>query len=400
MGRVANLTPDGTSFGTVAGAVFYDANRRAIDASYGTTIPPNLGANGGEGLFVLAVPKNITYTDVAITAYEGRPRRPDPPAQPFDVSLAEIWAAIAGFHSTKELSGGHVFDADDLHSALEAAFGGQGQIIEGLDTIDQLFVTSGFFEDLDGNFDYEGGELIGPTSHPGYGDQAACQVRPRFGCSVNRVPRTGFLGVPGFEASVSLLGQDNAVVTGGQVYAQVIYPAPNQDHSYGYTVVPDANGAVTLTVPDPKSGATIVLVAIADGHTPTVLGTIDPIAFWAEAATHDGPFLSFTATLPTGDLTIPTGEGAGPDSDQPSSAGTTNGSEDGGGTSAASIAILVIAVLVAVVLGVLLGRRRSRRRRPPVPNAPAAAAAPPPAPPPVATPAAPPSPTAWGPPAP
>jgi hypothetical protein len=399
IGRVLNLTPDGTSFGTVAGATFYDANRQPIDSSFGTTIPPDLGANGGEGLFVLAVPKNITYKDLSINVYEGRPKPPDPAAQPFDVSLEEIWAAITAFHSNKELSAGHVFDVDDLYQALKAAFGGRGAVAGGLDTIDQLFIKAGFFDDPDGNRAFAPDDAIGPTSHPAFGDQASCQVKPKFGCSPPRVPRTDYGGIEGFIANVSILGDNSAVIPDAEVYAQVVYPAPSQGSSYGYTVVPDELGAVSVSVPDPNSGAMVVLIAVANGHMPRVLGTIDPTTFWTDAATHDGPFLSYSATLPTGDLTIPTGAGG-----DPTSAGSSSGSASGASKgkaasrSTSSIAILIAGLVIPAFVGVALGRRR-RRRGSPVPTgaAPPPAAPPPGAPPPAPPPAASP-PTNWGPP--
>lgn len=361
VGRVSNTTPNGTSFGTVAGAVFYDANRRPIDASYGTTIPPNIEGNGGEGLFVLLVPKGITYTDLAINVFEGRPRRPDPPGQPFDVTLPEIWAAITSYHSTKQISGGHVFDIDDLYQAIKAAFGGQGDIFEGLDTIDQLAVTSGFFDDSDGDFDYVNGDVIGPTSHPAFGDQDTCQ-QPRAGCSVARLPRTGYEGVDAFKATVSVLDPDQRAIPGAMVVAQVVVPAPNQDLSYGYVVEPDENGSVTLSVPAPDSGATVVLMAVADGHDPAVLGTIDPPTFWADAVTHTEPFLSFTATLQPGELSIPTGIGNGP-VDTTTGAGGPTATGDTGDDSppVSAIAILIAGLALAVVAGIVIGRRRGEQ---------------------------------------
>lgn len=59
-----------------------------------------------------------------------------------------------------------------------------------------------------------------------------------------------------------------------RVYAQVTYPAPREHESYGYVVVPDASGSVELAVPPPGTGAEVVLIALADGHLPAVLGSV------------------------------------------------------------------------------------------------------------------------------
>ncbi|MCU1398575.1 MAG: hypothetical protein JWN62_1684 [Acidimicrobiales bacterium] len=345
VGHFRNTTAEGASYGTVAGAAFYGTGGQILDGSYGTTIPADVGS-GGEGLFVLVVPKGLSYKDLSITIREGRPKKPDPAGQPFDVTLPEIWAAISGFHSVKELSAGHVFDVDDLYQALKAAFGGRGEIVEGYDTIDQLFITSGFFDNADGNFDLDPGETVGTTAHPGYGDQEQCLKKPRFGCSLPRRPRTDYTGPPAFTATIDLHDADNVQIPDAQVYAQVIYPAPDQDQSYGYTVTPGADGTVELTVPPPTSLATVVLIGIADGHAPRVIGTIQPAEFWAQASATDAPFLSFSTTLPAGDLTIPDG----------TSASRSSAPDDGVGLQ--SIIILAAGLVIAAAAGVLLGRRR------------------------------------------
>jgi len=351
VGRLVNTTPGGTSYGTTAGAIFYDANKRPIDASYGTTIPPDIGP-GGQGLFVLAVPKNITYKDLAIVAFEGRPKPPPPAGTPFDVTLSQLMAAIVNFHNAKPLSSGHTYDVDDLYQAMKANFGGQGDIVDDLDTIDQLFVRAGFFDDSDGDFAYEPGATLGLTSHPAFGNQEVCGQQPTAGCSVDRRPRTDYTGGPAQRATVSITGADNTAIAGAQVVAQVIYPAPNQDRSYGYLVTPDAGGSVSLTVPPPTSGATVVLIAIADGHDPAVLGSLDAAQFWADATKAGGTsFLSFSATLQPGDFSIPTGAAA-PIAASPSSAK--------GGTSATSIFILIGGLLLGAVVGIAFGKRRHR----------------------------------------
>lgn len=359
VGRITNTT-NGESLGTVAGAVFYDANNREIDASYNTTIPANLEP-GGTGLFVIPVPKTVTtYKQVAIVAFEGRPAPPPvPQGAPLNITLAQIWAAISSYQSTKLLGSGHVYDVQDLYSALKAAFGGQGQTVGGLDAIDQVFIDAGFFDNSAGTNVYAEGATIGASSHVAFGDQTACQV-PHLGCSKSILPRADLTGGPAQTATVSIVGPDGTAVANAQVLAQVSYPAPHEDQSYGYVLTPDADGSVMLAVPPPESGATITLIAVADGHTPAVIGTLDAATYWKQATVSSTSFLSFHGTLQKGDLTIPTGKG--PSTGSPGSGrGSGAGGAHGGGIGAMSALILIAGLLIAVMVGAILGRRRRAR---------------------------------------
>ncbi len=368
VGNVVNTTPDGASVGTVVGATFYDANRQPIDSAFGSAIPANLGADGGRGVFVLPIPAGISYADVAVLAHEGAPPAPDPAAPPLDVSLAEIWSAIVSYPGSKPLAAGHVQDVDDLYQALKTAFGGRGSIVDGLDTIDQLFVERGFFDDSDGDRRYVPGDQIGLTSHPAYGDQELCAAGFFIGCSPPRIPRTGYEGSEATTASLQIAASDGAL-DAAQVYAQVAYPAPNEHRSYGYVVVVDDGGKVQLAIPPPGSGATVVLVAIADDHQPTVLGTIPADSFWQQAeAQHGASFLSFAATLPPGEFEIPDGTGTptavAPGSTLPATGATGGGtSTDSSGSSSGGTSALVIigGLGIAGFLGWRLSRPRARR---------------------------------------
>lgn len=357
VGNVVNETPDGASLGTSVGAVFYDAAGSIIRSVWGSSVPANLGANGGKGVFVLPVPKDLVYSDVSVLVREGAPPPPDPVVPPLDVSLAELWAAIVGYPSPKPLSGGHVLDVDDLYQALKASFGGRGDVVDGLDTIDRLFVERGLFDDVDGDGRFVPGDRIGGTSHPDYGDQETCVAEGYFGCSPYRVPRNGFVGPTAGLATVTVEAAGGPVPA-TQVYVQVTYPAPREHESYGYVVVPDASGSVELAVPPPGTGAEVVLIALADGHLPAVLGSVVADTFWDDATAHaGGPFLAFGATLQPGEFEIPDGAGvavvASPAEAPAASRGDTS---DDPGTGPV---IVVVGVLAAAAT---VGRRIGRTR--------------------------------------
>lgn len=360
VGHVLNLTSgsrpgEGTSFGTIAGATFYDANRKAIDASYAATIPANLAGNGGRGLFVLAVPKGLSYKDLSINVFEGRPKPGRPAAEGFDVSLPQIFAAVRNYSSSKPLAAGHVFDVEDLYRALKMAFGGLGPTSDGLDLIDALFIDNGFFDDSNGDRAYVAGDEIGASSHPAYGDPARCVPVITPGCSPNRLPRGGYIGIPGNLMSVDTSdGDGNPVIA--DVFAQVLYPEDQRESSYGYLVVPDEDGHVTVAVPPAGSGATVILIALADGYTPTVLGEVDAATFWKDAATQAGSFLSFDAQLDKGDfelpqnpLTIAYGDNA---------PGSRSSAHKAQGVGVLSVVILIGGIAVSVLIGLGLSRRR------------------------------------------
>jgi hypothetical protein len=120
-----------------------------------------------------------------------------------------------------------------------------------------------------------------------------------------------------------------------------------------------------------------VLIALAEGREPRVLGTVEADAFWQESeANGDQPFLRFTATLPEGDLTFPSGEGAPVARPATPTSGGPGGT-DGGGTSSDGGNGTLIAVVVvgaaALAGALLLGRRRQIGRPAGAPPGPGAA---------------------------
>jgi hypothetical protein len=156
-------------------------------------------------------------------------------------------------------------------------------------------------------------------------------------------------------------------VEGAQIYAQVTYPAGARERSYGYVVVPDANGSVQLAVPPPGTGANVALVAVAAGHQPILVGSVEADTFWDDVEAHQGQaFLSFSATMQPGEFEIPTGDGSPPGAAPGAVAssidtGTGSTASGGGGPGVGSIAVVAIGLAGAGLAGRRLARPRPAR---------------------------------------
>jgi hypothetical protein len=306
VGRIENRTPadpdqpwTGASIGTNAMAVFVDAAGKTVDTVVGATIPADVGA-GRQALVVLPVKPGLAYDQVALTAYEGRPPTPEPTPPPLSVSAAELISLLARTKSAKPQANGHVWDVQDVYTTLKDSYAGQGTVVEGLDTIDQLMIRHGFHENVDGDNAWEPGEAIGLTSRRG-GTEADCtEDQPDPACKTAQIPRTD-LPLP--ESMVATVATN---VSDALVAVHVRYPDRPDDPGFGFTAKPDADGKILVPVPPAKSKAQVVLTAVADRHQPTVLGTIDAARFWEQASgAPDTPFLSFRATLPASDTRLP-----------------------------------------------------------------------------------------------
>ncbi len=306
VGTIENRTPGdpaqpwaGASVGTNAIAVFVDATGKTVDTVVGPTIPADVGA-GRQALVVLPVKPGLAYDKIALTAYEGRPPAAKPNPPPLSVSAADLITVLARAKSTKPEANGHVWDVQDVYSTLKRSYEGQGTVVDGLDTIDQLMIRHGFHEDLDGDKAWEPGEAIGLTSRVGWGTAADCATEaPRRTCTPARIPRTD-LSLPG-SMVVTVKTNVSAVVA-----VHVRYPERPDDPGYGFSAKPASDGSMLVPIPPASSKAQVVLTAVADGHQPTVLGTVDAASFWSRASSApDEPFLSFSATLPTSNTRLP-----------------------------------------------------------------------------------------------
>jgi hypothetical protein len=354
-------------------------------ARVGFTVPRDVQA-GQTALFVILVPEVLAVEDLAVVPSETGYTRPSLPP-PLQVTLQEMWDTMRTFASTKPGSNGHLFDVEDLYQALKDRWGGNSISPEGLDSVDQMFVRHGFYDNsthaTTGEYAFEAGEAVGVTSHGAFGlaelDGAACEGMDL--CSPERMPRTDLEPLPAARVTVDV------GVEGAAVYVQVDYPGDQAGLSYGTVAAVDADGTVAVPVPPPGSGATVTLIALADGRKPAVLAVLPADTYWDDAIANAGrPFLSFSATMSPGDIELPDLSGlpvTGPDTSVPttstsvpattvpptspttavpsSSTPTTAPSTDvgpgGSGGNTGGTVIIVLAVVAGAVAAVVWIRR-------------------------------------------
>jgi hypothetical protein len=290
------------------------------------TVPvePALLAPGQTGVFGVPLPAGAAAKSTTARALEGRPGDILVDDDSVDLSLQELWGEIRAHTSRDRRAGQHVVTVADLYDAVHAGFGGKDNDHDGVDDIDSVFRLHGLFADRNGNHTYDNGEVVGLTDHPG---------RPS-----RRNPES---------SPATLAGIDTRDV-GSRVQVQVQYP--KQGRSYGYTAARDASGKLMLAVPPRGSGATLSLIAYAEGYEPALLGTIKPDEYWTEADKHPTQsFLNFQATM----VPVASSRAASSKSSFP-----------------------VIPVGVAAVVLFVSGFVLKRRRRPAAVQAPAALACP------------------------
>lgn len=245
--------------------------------------------------FWVPVPKSIRYDSIRITGLKNAELDDDP----VDLEFSEVWDSIGGGTPTrsggnKPAGYGRVFDAADLYEVLSDDFGGEDADEDGVDDIDQIFIAHGLHAD-NGNKVYDTGERIGLTSHPALNAAGA-----PTGDAVLRYNSTI---IPEAQADVT-------ANVSAAVIAFVDDPAqPERGYSY---VAGNTDAPVTVWVPEAE-GTSVTLMALADGHLPEVIGTVESESFWEEAhATPDTSFLSFDVTLQEGEVDLGSNGGPGP----------------------------------------------------------------------------------------
>lgn len=235
------------------------------------------------------VPANAIVRSVRVYATRNGGRQGDD--DPIHATPRQVWDAIARYdtldtHRGRPIETTGVFDVTDLYNAMHDAFHGDRDH-NGVDDVDQIFRAHGLFADVKGAKAYQAGAPIGPTTHP---------------------PLGAAPGAPAVERNDVILPPATWVkVDTGNVHPEIevslTYPAPHQDRGYSYLAKPAADGRVQVVTPPEDSGGVVTLTAIAAGRLPEVVKTIEPKAFWHEAAKHDNqPFLDLSTTLRTGDL--------------------------------------------------------------------------------------------------
>ena len=156
----------------------------------------------------------------------------------------------------------------------------------GIDDIDEIFKAHGYYADTAGgksNREWDPGEQFGLSSYILNGKS----VDPRH-------------SAPPIEITQAAL---DAGVPGAKAFVQIIYDQPFVGRSYGYTIEPDEEGKIAVTVPPSGIPATVVVSVSAEGHLPVVVDVLRTDAFWAAAEANDfQPFLSYEAELQSGSL--------------------------------------------------------------------------------------------------
>jgi len=336
VGRVRNESPHGADWHaaysemTMVAAVFYDDQHRPIRTAWGPTIPWDLPGRPApdaeiawpvDGLFVIPIPAGLSWAELGVVAFEGRPGTTSTDDDPVDLDLAELWDAIVVYGSTQADANGYLFDVADLYGAIRARFDGRDADRNGMDDVDQVFVAHGFFADPDGDRSWRHGDPIGRSDNAGQG------------AFPGRSPRRDLEPFPGARVRVDAGG------VGVGVLVTVSFP---DRPGYGFLVRPDADGRVAVIPPPPGSGGNASLTVLADGYLPALAGVIEADTFWAAVDTGPpgalGP--AFTVTMTPGTVTAPR---------EAAPAGLLVG---GGGLAAAAAAALL-----------LLRRRTSREAR-------------------------------------
>lgn len=211
----------------------------------GAPVAPAHLAPGEEGSYVVPLPEGADRTEIRVS--------PGPlPVQdddPIDVTLRQLLRAIKDYRSEHEHGNGYVFDISELYAALSAEFGGEDRDRDGVEDVEQVFRSHGFFADLDGSRSWRAGEAPGLTSHPVFEGFPAA------------LPRPDLPAAP--EATVTI--DSGGVATHAVVY--LTFAPPDTSRSYGY-VTAIVDGQIVLAPPPPGYDAELTILLLADGYTP------------------------------------------------------------------------------------------------------------------------------------
>ena len=212
--------------------------------------------------------------------------------------------------------------------------------------IDTVFISHGFFEDLDGSRDYDPllDGAIGATSHP-----AAVISRTAF---PDRLPR---YSADAFAGSLVAI---NASAPGADALIQVELPG-RDSASYSYWTGDISGRLLELAVPGAGAGASVTVITVADGYEPAVALRVSADEFHAgidTGAIRPGS-LNSSVEMDEGDVLALLGA--------PGEAASAAGTPDGG--SGPPWLSLILVLLAGVILsgGLMMMRRASRRAKSP-----------------------------------
>lgn len=284
--------PAGTATGTPWRAEIVSSTGTRLRTINGTVVDWN-----GIRLAIGKLPA-IPFGEVHVVLRPGAAVTDD---DPIAGDLFTLWNAILNFRSSRPESAAannHLFDVAELYRAAQLLHGSdRDDDGDGEPDLDEIFRAHGFFDDIDGgtsNLRWDPGERIGGTSHSAIvvGDQSY----PAF------IPRTQPPDLLELKAHLDTGGIDATALV------HVDVPEPDQDASFSILTPITSDELAALPVPPPDSGATVSVIAMADGYQPAVALEVDPATFWADADENPGrTFLAGSAQLVPGDL-LPAGD--------------------------------------------------------------------------------------------
>lgn len=235
-----------------------------------TAVKPDSLGPGQTGVFYVAAPDGLVFSDVSATA--GRPSGTDD--DDIDLDLTDLLKVV-----TSDWGAGadRVTTVQELYDALSDAFAGNDVDGDGIidatqEQIDAIFVKHGFFDDLDGDREWVAANdgNIGGTSHP--------EARVALNQFPAIMPRSSAVGFAGSFVNVDTSGVD------ADLLVQV--ELPGQSDSYAYWTSNGSTAPVELAVPGAsEDGAKVTVIAAADGHTPAVAYRITAQQFHAAVET-------------------------------------------------------------------------------------------------------------------
>jgi len=274
---------------------YLDAGGVVLDTQVARVVPARI-APGHRGEFYAVPSASLEF--VSVVARSGGVARPDDDS--VDVELRDLLSVMFSF---EQVDGGRgVVTVHDLYLALSAAAGDAAVGFAGVtqDQVDTIFISHGFFEDLDGNQSYDASVdgQIGMSSHFSDGPDGEITSRwdPKDFDKSRVTIDTGGLA-------------DEAVI-------QIAIPGEGGTSGYSFTSGLLGDGSVVLPVPPSGREAEMSVVALGDGLRPSIAFRLSADEFHErlESGSLDGLTLAVVevtdaAALETRPATGPTSRG-------------------------------------------------------------------------------------------
>lgn len=220
-----------------------------------TAVKPEWLGPGQTGVFYVAAPEGVEFTNVE--ASPGRPAGEDD--DEIDLELSDLMRVItSGWGASSD----RITTVEELYRALSDAFVGKDVNNDGLidatqAQVDEIFIRHGFFDDIDGDRQYNPASdgRPGGTAHP-----AAFISGQEFPAIM---PRSSAVGFEGSFVAIDTSGVD------ADLLVQVELSGGAE--SYAYWTASGTMDPVELAVPAAGGEpAAVTVIAVAEGRNPTV----------------------------------------------------------------------------------------------------------------------------------